>query len=165
MYETLFVRPWPWWVAGPAIGAVVAALAWVTGKALGVSTAYGSACALTSRLPFFKAREYGDRWRLAFAAGIPLGGVLAMVSGSGWAPTLAFGQLDVMTQGSLALKGSMLLVGGVFIGAGARWAGGCPSGHTIVGIALGGLSSVVATVGFMLGGFAVYNLLYAMLGG
>jgi phosphotransferase system glucose/maltose/N-acetylglucosamine-specific IIC component len=38
MYEVIFVAPWPWWVAGPAIGLVVALLAWLLGKSLGVST-------------------------------------------------------------------------------------------------------------------------------
>jgi hypothetical protein len=38
MYEVIFVAPWPWWVAGPAIGLVVVLLAWLSGKSLGVST-------------------------------------------------------------------------------------------------------------------------------
>lgn len=165
MYEALFVRPWPWWAAGPAIGVVVTLLAWVTGKALGVSTGYGSACAIASRLSFFRAREYGERWRLWFVAGLPLGGLLAALLAGTLAPTLAFGRLDVLTGGSLAAKAVLLFGGGLLIGAGARWAGGCPSGHSIVGISQGAGSSLVATLGFMLGGFATYNLLRALLGG
>src|SRR3989442_8201147 len=65
MYEALFVTPWPWWIAGPAIGLVVTLLAWLLGKPLGVSTGYGVACALGSRLSFFRAKEYGEHWRLA----------------------------------------------------------------------------------------------------
>lgn len=165
MREAIFVTPWPWWVAGPAIGVVVALLAWVTGKALGVSTAYGTACALGSRLSFFRAREYADTWRLAFVVGIPVGGAVAAVLSGGWTPTLALGGLDALAHGSLSFKVALLFVGGVLAGSGARWAGGCPSGHTITGIAQGAPSSLVATIGFMIGGFAVYNLLYAVLGG
>jgi uncharacterized membrane protein YedE/YeeE len=165
MREILFVTPWPWWVAGPAIGVVVTLLAWVTGKALGVSTAYGSACALGSRLSFFRAREYGDPWRLAFVVGIPIGGALAAALAGAWTATLALGHLDVLTHGSLPFKSALLFVGGMLAGSGARWAGGCPSGHTITGIAQGSLSSLLATVGFMAGGFAIYNLLWAVLGG
>lgn len=50
MYDTVFVARWPWWVAGPAIGLVVTLFAWLLGKSLGVSTGYGVACAMGSRL-------------------------------------------------------------------------------------------------------------------
>ncbi len=165
MYEAIFVARWPWWVAGPAIGLVVILLAWVAGKPLGVSTGYGSLCAIPSRLSFFRGKEFGERWRLWFIAGLPLGGVVAAVLAGVPAPTLAYGQLDVLTHGSLVAKAGLLFGGGVLVGAGARWAGGCPSGHSIVGIAQGAVSSVVATCGFMLGGIVVFNLLYAVFGG
>jgi uncharacterized membrane protein YedE/YeeE len=165
MYELLFVTPWPWWAAGPALGLVVILLAWVTGKSLGVSTGYGVACALGSRLPFFQSKEYGQRWRLAFIVGLPLGGVLAALLAGTLSPTVAFGQLDTLTHGSVVAKVLLLFGGGLLIGAGARWAGGCTSGHTIVGIAQGAPSSLVATLGFMVAGFTVFNLLWAVLGG
>jgi hypothetical protein len=165
MYETVFVARWPWWVAGPAIGLIVTLLAWVSGKALGVSTGYGTVCALGSRAAFFRAREYGERWRLAFVAGLPLGGVVAALLAGALTPTLAYGHLDVLTGGSLAGKTAVLFAGGLLVGAGARWANGCPSGHSIVGIAQGAVSSLVATVGFMVGGVVVFNVLWALAGG
>ena len=165
MYDSIFVAPWPWWVAGPAIGLMVTLLAWIPGKALGVSTGYGSVCALTSRLSFFAAKEYRETWRVWFIAGLPLGGVLAAGLAGRLAPTLAYGQLDVLTGHSVLATAALLFAGGVLIGSGARWGGGCPSGHSIVGIAQGPIASVVATAGFMLGGVAVFNLLVAVLGG
>jgi hypothetical protein len=165
MYDAIFVAPWPWWVAGAAIGLVVTLFAWIGGKALGVSTGYGSVCALTSRTSFFASPEYRERWRLWFILGLPLGGVVAAVLAGILSPTLAYGQLDALTRGSLAAKAILLFGGGLLVGAGARWAGGCPSGHSIVGIAQGALSSVVATLGFMLGGIVIFNLLHAVFGG
>jgi len=165
MYESILTTAWPWWVAGPAIGLVVSLLAWVSGKGLGVSTGYGAACAMTSQLSFFKARPFRERWRVWFIVGLPLGGVVASVLAGTFSPTLAYGQLDALTHGSLAAKAGLLFGGGVLIGAGARWAGGCPSGHSIVGIAQGAVSSLVATVGFMIGGIVVFNLLHVVLGG
>lgn len=164
MYDLVFVTSWPWWAAGPAIGFVVILLAWMTGKSLGVSTGYGVVCALGSRLTFFQAKEYGQRWRLAFIVGLPLGGLLAALLAGSFSPTLAFGQLDALTHGSVPVKALLLFGGGVLIGAGARWAGGCPSGHTIVGMAQGAPASVAATLGYMVAGFAVFNLLYAVVG-
>jgi uncharacterized membrane protein YedE/YeeE len=165
MYDAIFVAPWPWWVAGPALGLVVFLTAWLSGKGLGVSTAYGSVCALTSRVPFFKAAQYREAWRLWFVLGLPIGGLLAAALGHRFAPGLAYGGLDALVAGSLSAKAGLLFVGGGLVGAGARWAGGCPSGHSIVGIAQGSIASLVATVGFMLGGVVVYNLLVAVLGG
>ena len=165
MNEAVFVTPWPWWIAGPAIGLIVTLLAWLLGKPLGVSTGYGVACALGSRLSFFRAREYSERWRLALIVGLPLGGLLAAWLGGRLTPTLAFGQLDALTRGSVVAKAALLFVGGGLVGTGARWAGGCPSGHTIVGVAQGAGSSLVATLGFMLAGFMVFNALYLVLGG
>jgi uncharacterized membrane protein YedE/YeeE len=165
MYDAIFVTPWPWWAAGPAIGLIVTLLAWVTGKPLGVSTGYGSVCALASQLPFFRQPEFGGRWRIAFIAGLPIGGLVAAVMAGGFTLTTAYGTLDVLTRGSILLEGALLFGGGVLIGAGARWAGGCPSGHSIVGIAQGAVSSLVATIGFMVAGVVIYGVLVALLGG
>jgi uncharacterized protein len=165
MYHSIFVGPWPWWVAGPVLGFVVILTAWLGGKGLGVSTAYGSVCAATSRLSFFRHRQFHESWRVWFVAGLPLGGLAAAALGGRFAPSLAYGSLDALTGGSLAMKAGLLFVGGGLIGSGARWAGGCPSGHSIVGIAQGSIASVVATVGFMIAGVGVFNLLVAVLGG
>ena len=165
MLEAVLVKPWPWWLAGPAIGVVVTLLAWIGGKSLGVSSGYGVACAAMSRLSFFRTRDYSERWRLAFVAGMPLGGLLSAWIAGSLAATAAYGQMDVLTGGSLAVKLGLLFAGGAMVGAGARWAGGCTSGHTIVGVAQGARASLVATLAFMAAGFVVFNLLYALFGG
>ena len=94
-----------------------------------------------------------------------MGGLIAAGLAGQLSPTLAFGQLDRLIRGSVAAKAVLLFGGGLLVGAGARWAGGCPSGHTIVGIGQGASSSIVATLGFMIAGFAVFNALYLVLGG
>ncbi len=165
MYDAIFVSAWPWWVAGPVLGLVVILTAWLGGKGLGVSTAYGSVCATASRLSFFRQRQFHEWWRVWFVAGLPLGGLAAAALGGWFAPGLHYGSLDALTGGSLAAKAGLLSVGGILVGAGARWAGGCPSGHSMVGIAQGSIASLVATVGFMVGGVVVFNLLVAALGG
>lgn len=148
MYDAIFVTPWPWWIAGPALGLVVVLTAWLGGKAVGVSTAYGSVCAVTSRLSFFRAKEFHESRRVWFVLGLPLGGLVTAAVAGAFAPSLAYGSLDTLTNGSLAAKAGLLFGGGILIGAGARWAGGCPSGHSIVGIAQGSAASLVATMGY-----------------
>ena len=63
------------------------------------------------------------------------------------------------------MRAGLLLAGGLLVGAGAHWAGGCPSSHSLVGIAQGSVASLVATVGFMVAGVVVFNLLVRVLGG
>ena len=58
----------------------------------------------------------------------------------------------------LTLPGFIMMVGGGFlVGFGARYAGGCTSGHAIMGLSTLQWPSLVATVSFMVGGFAMAN--------
>ncbi len=54
--------------------------------------------------------------------------------------------------------------GGVLLGLGSRWAGGCTSGHGISGTLQLAVSSWVAAICFFVGGIAVATLLYALAG-
>ncbi|MBI2951971.1 YeeE/YedE family protein [bacterium] len=160
LYELIFVRPWSFWAAGAGIGLFVIAFAWFTGKALGVSTGYGTCCGLASRLSFFRKKPYTDRWRLWFIAGIPLGGLASAALSGKLASTFQMGMFDTAVTPNPWAKGVLLIVGGALVGLGARWADGCPSGHSIVGVAQGARSSIRATVGFMVGGLVVTNLFF-----
>jgi hypothetical protein len=60
----------------------------------------------------------------------------------------------------LSLRGFILLVGGGFlVGFGARYAGGCTSGHAIMGLSDLQVPSLIATISFMVGGFIMANLI------
>ena len=62
------------------------------------------------------------------------------------------------------LKGFVFLVfGGFLVGFGTRYAGGCTSGHSIMGLANLQWPSLVATICFMVGGFASTHLLLPLL--
>lgn len=56
-------------------------------------------------------------------------------------------------------KGLLFLVfGGFLVGFGTRYAGGCTSGHAIMGISSLQWPSLVATISFMIGGFLMSRL-------
>jgi uncharacterized membrane protein YedE/YeeE len=57
----------------------------------------------------------------------------------------------------------LVIVGGFLVGFGARWAGGCTSGHAISGLAALQVPSLLAVVGFFVGGLVVTHLLYPLL--
>jgi uncharacterized membrane protein YedE/YeeE len=61
---------------------------------------------------------------------------------------------------SVFLRWVVSLVGGVVIGIGARWAGGCTSGHGISGTLQLAVSSWLAVICFFVGGIATALLIY-----
>jgi hypothetical protein len=95
--------------------------------------------------------------------GIVLGGAVAALL-SGRVPTWSMGGLDAIVHGTGARLGLLFASGGL-IGAGARLAGGCTSGHAIVGTALGARASWLATALFMLAGFATTHAVMFLRGG
>jgi hypothetical protein len=159
-------KPWPWWVAGPAIGLYVTVFAAMTGKAVAVSGSFGAACAaFFPRLSFFQKGSFTERWRLLFLLGIPLGGWLGALLAGRSGAVASMGMFDAAVSSRMDVKLAFLFTGGLLVGFGARWAGGCTSGHSIVGIAQGQKASVVATIGFMAAGVVTAHLLFRLWGG
>jgi uncharacterized membrane protein YedE/YeeE len=157
VYHALFVERWPFWAGGLAIGGFVLAFLWIDNKLLGVSTGCAELCQLR-RKP-----ELRSSWRISFVIGIVLGGFLAGRLAAAPA-TLVIGRFDeLLSQVPVILRLGVLAGGGVLIGYGARLAGGCTSGHSIVGVAQGAKSSLIATAAFMVAGFATTQILYGAL--
>ena len=177
--------PWPWYVAGPLIGLIVPALLLVGGRSFGISSNLRTICAIVAprRIAFFDFdwRHQGG-WNLAFALGIVAGGAIAgfllpspegvqlsaatvtdltalgITDFSGLAPTQLF---------SWAALGSpagwiILVLGGLLVGFGTAWAGGCTSGHAIMGLADFQMPSLVAVLGFFAGGLLATHVLLPM---
>lgn len=183
----LLSRPWPWWVAGPLIGAVVPFVYWYGGKKWGLSSSLKHVCAATlpGRIEYFRY-DWWKRgsWHLAMVAGILLGGFLAAfvfappelavdISPATAADLQALGLTDlsglvpaeIFTWSALASPVGVLIigVGGFLVGFGARYAGGCTSGHAISGMANLQLSSLVVVVGFFVGGLVSAHLLLPLI--
>lgn len=159
---------WSGWVGGLAIGAYTLLQFLVSGRALGVSTGFGNVCALVSRARFFREGDYADptNWRLWFTVGLPLGGLLALLTSPGgtFAPSFDMGAMyESVLPAAPWAKAAVLTLGGVAIGYGSRLAGGCTSGHSIVGMALLNPPSIVASAGFFVGGIVIVQLLFNVL--
>ena len=57
----------------------------------------------------------------------------------------------------------ILIIGGFLVGFGARYAGGCTSGHAISGLSNLQLLSLVAVIGFFVGGLIMVHLLFPLI--
>jgi uncharacterized membrane protein YedE/YeeE len=152
MFDWIF-QPWPWWISGPLIGLTVPVLFLLSGKAFGISTSLqqiGAICTPHSRAEYlckFDRRE--GMWTLFFVAGVALGGFVAVH----W---LSSSPIEFLPNEFKSLGGGLkLLIGGLLVGFGARYAGGCTSGHSITGIANLNWPSLAATIFFFVGGLGV----------
>lgn len=174
-------QPWPWYVAGPLIGLTVPILLILGNKSFGISSSLRHICAacLPANISFFKYDWKKEVWNLFFVFGIFLGGLVAInllanpqpidvnpqlvneLAGYGITNYENLVPVDIMSWQSLfTLKGFILMVvGGFLVGFGTRYAGGCTSGHAIMGLSTLQWPSLIATCCFMIGGFIMANLI------
>jgi len=178
-------KPWPWYIGGPLIGLMVPLLLIVGNKRFGISSSLRHICAacVPAGIPFFKYEWKKETWNLVFAAGICLGGLVVLLFMQNPEPVKVDPRLASELQGYgvqdysglmpaelfnwsslLTIKGLVLMVaGGFLVGFGTRYAGGCTSGHSIMGLSNLQWPSLVATMCFMIGGFFVANLILPLL--
>jgi uncharacterized membrane protein YedE/YeeE len=178
MVETLS-QTWPWYVAGPLIGLMVPLLFLIGNKQFGISANLRHMCAATvpGKLDFFKYDwKASGLWNLTLVVGVIIGawiahsfltepGAMIPISGETVADLQALGIKDftglvpsqfVSWEGLTTLPGLIMIIGGGFlVGFGARYAGGCTSGHAISGLADLQIPSLVAVIGFFVGGLFV----------
>lgn len=174
-------QPWPWYVAGVIIGLIVPALLILGNKHFGISANLRHACAacFPADIKFFKYDWKKEVWNFFFVGGILLGAVIAAFVLANPEPIVVhpnlvdelagYGITDmsnmVPTQlfsfdSLLSLKGLVMLIGGGFlVGFGSRYAGGCTSGHAIMGLSDLQWPSLVATIMFMVGGIIMANFI------
>lgn len=155
---TTFAQPCPWYIAGPLLGLLVAALLWAINKPLGALGGY------VDTVQWIDEPAPGPSWRVLFLAGVVVGGALSALAAGAHMPTLAYGTFNTAFGPTLGTGGVALAVAGTMIGYGARRAGGCTSGHGMCGSALASPASLVATMTFMATAVAVTNLLVRGLG-
>jgi uncharacterized membrane protein YedE/YeeE len=178
-------HPWPWYVAGPLIGLTVPVLLILGNKSFGISSSLRHLCAacMPANIPFFKYDWKKEVWNLFFVLGIFFGAVIAVnfladaepvkVNAELATDLATYGITDYSTlmpkqlfnwQNLLTIKGLIMMVlGGFMVGFGTRYAGGCTSGHSIMGLSTLQWPSLIATCCFMAGGFIMSNLILPLI--
>ena len=178
-------NPWPWYVSGPLIALVMFLLLFV-GKQFGMSSNLRTLCSATGAgkaAEFFRFDWKKERWNLIVIVGAAIGGFLAShylsdntvviaddvvmklqgygieSAGKAYLPTEIFSIEALSSPKVLAI----LIIGGFLVGFGARYAGGCTSGHAISGLSNLQLPSLIAVIGFFIGGLVMIHLIYPLI--
>jgi uncharacterized protein len=181
----IFKQPWHWSIAGILIGLTVPALLLIGNKKFGISSSLRHVCAMCvpADIPFFKYDWKKEIWNLFFVVGVLLGGFMAtqflsnpdtiVIAKSTQESLSELGISDFthlmpedifILENIFTLKGFFFLVfGGFLVGFGTRYAGGCTSGHAIMGLSALQLPSLIATCCFMVGGFFSANILLPLI--
>ena len=182
----LILNPWPWYISGPLIALIMALLLYF-GKTFGMSSNLRTMCAIGGAgkySNFFKMNWRDYSWNLIVVFGAIIGGFIAVQflsngSGTNLNPT-TISELETLgflnagktlvpnelfnLDAILSLKGfSLLIIGGLLVGFGTRYAGGCTSGHAITGLSSLQRPSLIAVIGFFIGGLVMANLLFPII--
>ncbi|MEO8763413.1 MAG: YeeE/YedE thiosulfate transporter family protein [Ginsengibacter sp.] len=174
-------QPLPWYIAGPLIGLMVPVLLIMGNKSFGLSSSLRHICAvyIPAKIPFFEYDWKKESWNLFFAGGIVIGGYIAgtlllnsqpvQLSPKLISDLSRYGVTDYQSlvpkqlfnwKALLSIRGGILMIlGGFLVGFGTRYAGGCTSGHAIMGLSNLQFPSLVATICFMAGGFITANFI------
>ena len=180
------LAPWPWYVSGPLIASVMFFLI-LSGRNFGMSGNLRTMCAAIGgdkACEFFRFDWKAQKWNLLFSVGAIAGGFIAMNylstdasvaitpktietltaygftdGGKGYLPEFLFSIEALSNPKSLVL----LALGGFLVGFGSRYAGGCTSGHAISGLSDLQLPSLIAVIGFFIGGLFMVHVLFPIL--
>lgn len=182
----LILQTWPWYISGPLIALVMFLLIFM-GKKFGMSSNLKTICTMcgaNTKAGFFDFNWKAQKWNLIVILGAAIGGFIAInfltadpaviinpetvgtlkglgfeSTGNAYLPDELY-SIEALTNWKSL---SILIIGGILIGFGARWAGGCTSGHAITGLSNLQLPSLIAVIGFFIGGLVMVHLLFPLI--
>lgn len=181
----LIYKPWAWYVAGPIIVFILFMLIKL-GKSFGMSSNLNTICTIAGAGKIsnsFKIDWRANLWSLVLILGVFLGGFIAFNFLQVDAPELNINSVNKLRdmgfnsvnasflpkelfslEALLSLKGFLIIsIAGFLVGFGARYAGGCTSGHAISGLSNLQLPSLIAVVGFFIGGLIMVHILMPLI--
>ena len=183
--KEIIAQTWSWWFSGAMIAAIMFFLLYF-GQSFGFSSNLRTICAaagLGKKAKLFDFKWKSQLWNLVFLVGAIVGGFIAKHFLSTDAPV----EISAATINDLArlgisaplslqpdelfsydavfsLKGFLVLAfGGLMVGFGSRYAGGCTSGHAISGLSDLQLPSLIAVIGFFIGGLIMTFLILPLI--
>lgn len=180
------LESWPWYITGPLIAIIMFTLIYF-GKTFGMSSNLSTFCAMGGagkKAEFFNFKWRDKTWSLIVVAGAIFGGFIGhfLLSNPTFIElnpdtidnlqTLGFNNAGTSIlppelfswESVFSIKGfSILAIGGFLVGFGARYAGGCTSGHAITGLSSLQLPSLIAVIGFFMGGLVMIHFIFPII--
>ncbi len=173
LMDILARESWSPYAVGIGIGLLGTLAFLLSDKPLGCSTSFSSTAGMIHKLfnrrkveenPYYKNVPPVVDWQWMLVLGVLIGGFLSATL-SGQFQLAAVPGLWAETFGpSPAPRMIAAVIGGIIMGVGARWAGGCTSGHGISGTLQLAISSWVAAACFFVGGIVTAMILYRIIG-
>jgi uncharacterized membrane protein YedE/YeeE len=171
------LAPWPWYFSGFLIACIMFILLFF-GRTFGFSSNFRTICAACGagkKTTFFDFEWKEQRWNLLFLVGSVIGGFVAThFLSTDAALKLSASTIAQLKEVGIAFDGGLnpaqifsfdfmfsasgfliLLSGGLLVGFGSRYAGGCTSGHAITGLSSLQIPSLIAVIGFFIGGLVM----------
>lgn len=181
----LIQQPWPWYVSGAIIAGIMFLLIFF-GQSFGFSANLRTICAAAGvgrKVKFFDFNWKSQLWNLVFLVGAIIGGFITAqflsngepvkisestindLSKLGIAPPTSAQPDELFSlEAVFSLKGFLILaLGGIMVGFGSRYAGGCTSGHAISGLSDLQVPSLIAVIGFFAGGLLMTFVLLPLI--
>ncbi|PJE47617.1 MAG: YeeE/YedE family protein [Sediminibacterium sp.] len=181
----LITQTWAWWFSGAMIASIMFFLLYF-GQSFGFSSNLRTICAaagLGKKTKFFDFNWKAQTWNMAFLIGSIIGGYIAsQFLSSGQPVEISAATIHDLSKMGIAapasmqpqelfgwdavfsLKGFLILAfGGLMVGFGSRYAGGCTSGHAISGLSNLQLPSLIAVIGFFIGGLVMTYLIMPLI--
>lgn len=178
-------QPWSWYTSGIAIAMIMVVLLYF-GKSFGFSSNLRTICSMAGagkHVKFFNFDWHKQRWNLFFLIGAVIGGYLSnTVLATNEPMKLSAATIKDLQGLGIAFTGTLnperlfslqsftslkviclLLVGGMMVGFGSRYAGGCTSGHAISGLSNLQIPSLIAVAGFFIGGLLMTHLFFPLI--
>lgn len=178
-------QPWSWWFSGIVISMIMFLLLYF-GQSFGFSANLRTICSIAGagkKVKFFEFNWRSQMWNVVFLVGAVVGGYVAntfMSNGEpvqissatietlgsfGFVPPVSAQPDEIFSiESAFSLKGFLILaIGGLLVGFGSRYAGGCTSGHAISGLSDLQIPSLVAVVGFFIGGLMMTFLFFPLI--
>ena len=180
------LQPWPWYVSGPLIAIIMYVLIYF-GKTFGMSSNLGTFCTIAGagkKVSFFNNDWKEKKWSLIMVLGAIIGGYIGhflLLSPTNMDLNIEtirnLKELGFLNAGESLLPQelyswdylfsprtvSILIIGGFLVGFGSRYAGGCTSGHAITGLSSLQQPSLIAVIGFFIGGLIMIHLLFPLI--
>ncbi|MCP1391949.1 MAG: YeeE/YedE thiosulfate transporter family protein [Methanothrix sp.] len=169
MIECLSMKEWSPYLVGAGIGVLNILAFLLSDKPIGCSTAYTRASGMIERL--LRGSKVNEKayyrkfvpvvdWEVMLLAGIVLGAFLSANLSGEFRPEMVPALWRERFGSDPFLRIAVAFAGGVLLGLGARWAGGCTSGHGISGTTQLAASSWLAVICFFIGGIATAMILF-----